>query len=183
MRLSPKCSGVKSDGTQCSRKVTDGSQPPTCHLHRPNAVLTGVAAASDTDDLQVLLRRLTKDHDKAIRLRAIEAILKWEERQSTACAACTARSKEERQTTALIDGLSDEERTSLLAALATLRAVRETIYTRRPELRPAWSQPPPQPVVAPVVEDVAVAPLEPDAELEDASDDVIYEDGPTDGAL
>lgn len=84
-KIVPRCVARCADGSQCGRRVKDGTLS-VCHIHQRQAA--GLPQAGqlfapqhDTDDPLVLLRRLMKDKDPTVRLRAIDQILKLEEKR------------------------------------------------------------------------------------------------------
>ena len=125
MRRSQQCCARTAKGDRCDRYCAEGET--VCAKHRPNAKPTGVIAAQDTDDVRVLLKRLTKDRDATIRLRAIEAILKWEERRQTSCTACAERASSEQRTDELLAHASPEQRQALLEVFKALNDIKADI--------------------------------------------------------
>jgi hypothetical protein len=131
-----RCCANTSTGDRCGKWCAAGDT--VCAIHNPNAVPVGIVAQQDTDDLRELLRRLTRDRDPAIRLRAIEAQLKREERQTQACPKCAAGAEDERARNAYLDAMTVDERTELAVLVGQFRALKGRIYERRPDLRPSW---------------------------------------------
>lgn len=92
----PRCSCACKDGSQCGRRVTDGSQPPICHVHRAQINGTSISPltipfAATTVDREAMYQTLMRDPDSSIRLRALEAFEKREERLTKGCATCAER--------------------------------------------------------------------------------------------
>ncbi len=126
------CMKTARDGRRCGRYCAQGKT--LCSVHDPTRAPYGVIKDQETQDLGELLRRLTKHSDPAIRLRAIEAILKREEQGG--CVVCKARADRDRQTNAFVCALTDDERARLAACLDALDACKATIYARDESLRP-----------------------------------------------
>jgi hypothetical protein len=135
----PRCSCVTKDGTQCGRRVADGSQPPVCSAHaRHTSPLTQRVERTPEE----ILRKLMSDRDPSIRLRAVTEWIDYQRKQTIGCPRCEQRNEAERLTTAFIAAWTDDEREAVAELLRQVRAVKETIYTREPQLRPAWDLPP-----------------------------------------
>jgi len=117
-----RCAANCRDGSRCGKYCAPGDV--VCAKHKPSAPLTGIIAAQDTDDLGELLRRLTKDRDSAIRLRAIEALLKYQERR-TGCASCKANAQRETSSERFIAYATDaqcDQLRALIAGITTIKA-------------------------------------------------------------
>jgi len=125
LKPAQRCRANVASGGRCSRYCAAGST--LCSKHSPDAKPTGVIAAQDTDDVVVLLRRMTKDREPSIRLRAIEAILKWEERNVQACATCAANAKLTNDSRRFIEYASDAQRERLGVVLAEFYALRADV--------------------------------------------------------
>jgi hypothetical protein len=140
-RQLPRCSAINNDGTRCSRRVSEGG--PLCHIHErgpAGAALRNKQAASEREadalaaidaappDLQVLLRRLAYSPDESIRLRAIEALLKWEERRTQGCSACAARAARPfANMDAVVAKATEDQRQQLRTHLAAIKAIKHNI--------------------------------------------------------
>jgi hypothetical protein len=110
----------------------------------------------------VLLKRLMKDRNPTVRLRAIEAITKREERRASACPTCASASADAEVRAQFVDALTLEELDSLSKSLAEVRALRTSVYTRRPDLRPDHFRMP-EPVVAVAATSLVAETAPPDA--------------------
>jgi hypothetical protein len=114
-----------------------------CHIHLRGPVGAALAAkqarldaereslqaidALTTDQLPILLKRLTHDPDPAIRLRAIEALLRHEERQ-TGCPTCAARAARPfANMDAVVAKATEDQRQQLRAHLAAIKAIKHDI--------------------------------------------------------
>jgi hypothetical protein len=82
----PRCVSTCRDGSQCGRRVTDGSTPPVCHIHakRSTSPLTQPVERTPLEIIQTLM----SDRDPAIRLRAANTYL---ERLAQVCSQCATR--------------------------------------------------------------------------------------------
>ena len=69
----PRCVSTCRDGSQCGRRVTDGSTPPVCHIHakRSTSPLTQPVERTPLE----IIQKLMSDRDPAIRLRAANTYL------------------------------------------------------------------------------------------------------------
>ncbi len=111
-----------ADGSQCGRRVSDSSAPPICHIHR--GLNGGVAQSTvEPDDLLGQARRLLRDRDATVRLRAIDLCLKLEERRENRCPSCARRSQEDAERSALLDKVTDHERERLRTLLTDVRGI------------------------------------------------------------
>ncbi len=136
-RAYQRCTAICADGQRCGRWCKAGQL--TCSAHDPNRKAVGVIAAQAEEEADpgVLYKRLMKDKDAQIRLRALNAFLDWEAKQKRGCKVCTARAAEDQLRDDLVDAMTDQERADVYAALGELRRVKERIYQRSPRLRPA----------------------------------------------
>jgi hypothetical protein len=94
----PRCIGTCRDGSRCGRRVKDAANPqaPLCHLHDGRGpvspVIPNFEEGEGTTPL-ALLRRLTRDRDSRVKIRALDLLLKNEERARAkdACPRCASR--------------------------------------------------------------------------------------------
>ncbi len=132
-RTFPRCTCVTRDGSQCGRRVTDGSNPPVCHIHRAAAAGGSVSPlttrAMGTDDIPRILLKMFSDPDATVRLRAIDAWQKFEERQA-------ARGKRESPWHDLIAAMTEDERDHVRGCLETIATIKDTVFERNPRLMP-----------------------------------------------
>jgi hypothetical protein len=136
-----RCPATNDDGTRCARMLAAGDV--LCHIHLRGPVGAALAAkqarldaereslqaidALTTDQLPILLKRLTHDPDPAIRLRAIEALLRHEERQ-TGCPTCAARAARPfANMDAVVAKATEDQRQQLRAHLAAIKAIKQDI--------------------------------------------------------
>jgi hypothetical protein len=133
-RIPQACIALAADGSRCGRYPKPGER--LCSKHQPNAQPVGVIAQQDTDDLAVLLQRLTKDRDPQIRLRAIDLLLKHEERRSAKCPECERRAERDRLNVEFTRVLTDDERQQLVTVLAAYRDLQVVVYRRRSDVMP-----------------------------------------------
>jgi hypothetical protein len=134
------CAGHDRRGRPCGLRAPQGEQ--FCHKHKPGAQPTPLIAAQQTDDPVVLLKRLMKDRDASIRLRALEAFMKWEDRRSVGCPKCEAVALAAREQEKFINGVTDDERERITDLLALLDDEIHAVYDRDPDLTPDGYSPP-----------------------------------------
>jgi hypothetical protein len=116
---SVRCSCVCSDGSPCGRRVTDGSNPPICHIHKGHA---GFQRKSQTPEQ--VLDDLMRSKDEAIRLRAADAFLKRQERQ-TACPRCQAERERDQDREAAVARLTADQRHQIHELIQRVRDILE----------------------------------------------------------
>lgn len=75
--LKVQCTAETKSGQRCRKYCKSGE-----YLCAEHAATLPPAAELRKDELAALLQRLTRDRDPGIRLRAIEAVLKWQEREA-----------------------------------------------------------------------------------------------------
>jgi hypothetical protein len=115
--------------------VADGSQPPLCHIHA--AIARGQASSpltepiDDIDEVKIL-KRLARDSNPQVRLRAVDLLLevkrKNKEKAEDGPAGPTPRQ--------FLDALTPEERTAVQSLVTQLREIQKVVYARAPKLRP-----------------------------------------------
>lgn len=119
-KRSQQCTALIKDGSRCSRFCAPGML--VCARHEPNAKLIGVAAQHDTDDTRALLKRLTRDRDPAIRLRAVTELLKVEEREASgSCPTCSANAERGRDADYILARALDTQKAELLSLLRQVK--------------------------------------------------------------
>jgi hypothetical protein len=119
------------DGSQCSRRVSDGSTPPVCHIHRAQQQGTSVSPLTQPVDLDE-----TRSSDERIRLRAAELIIELN--------AKNKKPQEMADYTRFIKALSAGELVKLRDLVTQIRFLKEAVYDRLPHLRPAHAVPLPE---------------------------------------
>jgi hypothetical protein len=134
------CIAKAADGSRCGKWALPGST--VCSAHDPTRKPSGIIAQQETDDPHVIYKRLMKDKDAQIRLRATNAYMDFLAKQQRRCATCAARADEEKARTALVEALTDEEAEVLHAALSEVNRIKALVYERVPHLRPAGTQHP-----------------------------------------
>jgi hypothetical protein len=137
-RLLPRCSGVTSDGTQCGRRVADGSNPPLCHIHA--AIARGqshspLMDSGDEIDEVKILKRLARSKDDRVKLRAVDLLLEVKRRRLEAPAPAGPNYYP------FVKALTTEERALVSELTMRFRALKEAVYERCPELAPASWRP------------------------------------------
>ena len=147
----PRCVCPTRDGSPCGRRVGDGSIPPVCHIHRLQAEGKGNSPIipSVSDEPEAILKRLMKDPDPAIRLRAVTSFLDRVDKKIFQCEVCLRNEHASQSRLAFIEALTPGEFVEYGEILdrfkADARAFRERIYARLPELRPDNEPAPPTP--------------------------------------
>jgi hypothetical protein len=123
-----RCACVAADGQQCGRTVTDGSQPPICHIHRnkANGTLAGIAQPKTRTPKEIIEKLLT-DSDPSVRLRAVEMWQKHFEHKEQS---------DNGQYHELLRLMIEDERDHLKACLDTIADLKEQVYDRNPDLEP-----------------------------------------------
>ncbi len=130
----PRCSMLCKDGTQCGRRVSDGSNPPVCHVHQQVAAGQPVGALTEPAEIDEMriLKRLANDKNPQVRLRAVDQLLSWQSKQLT-CPACAARSEHDEELAERLAAASDEDKER---ASALLREGLVLLSLREPEMPP-----------------------------------------------
>ncbi|HXT69385.1 MAG TPA: hypothetical protein VN700_06510 [Vicinamibacterales bacterium] len=70
----PRCTFVNRDNTRCARRVGDASQPPVCHIHKNLANGGTLTTPVELDEVEIL-RKLARDSNPQVRLRAVDLLL------------------------------------------------------------------------------------------------------------
>ena len=88
----PRCVCITKDGTQRGRRVSDGSNPPVCHVHRAQQAGTSVSPLTEplAFSPEETLRRIAADSKHAHQVQALRMLL---DRQG--CSTCAARAATE----------------------------------------------------------------------------------------
>lgn len=135
----PRCSAATKDGTQCGRRVKDDSIPPLCHIHLAQQQGRSVSPLTEPAEIdeEAILKKLMRDPDPAIRLRAVGAWLDYKAKKRDAA----QRPDDWRP---FFKALTDDERARMLELLQAVEDFKETIYARDPTLRPDGEPPPPR---------------------------------------
>jgi hypothetical protein len=134
-----RCMANAKDGTRCGRWVTDGSNPALCHKHRSNAPTVGVIPPDDEIDEVKILKKLARDANPQVRLRAVDLLLSLKSKEPSL--------SQTRQLGVDIARLTTSERSRLEQLLLEIRAVREEIWERDPIQRPSWAVMPSVPAI------------------------------------
>jgi hypothetical protein len=143
-----QCVALLQNGTRCGKFAKDGEQ--LCAVHRPGYVPKGAAVPKPKVlTHQQRLEMFARSSDERIAMQAISLL---EKRRGT-------NDPEPRETcAALVAALTDDEREELSAIIAELKAFKERIYLRRPDLRPAGYLVRAEDAPLPVVEDLQQPP-------------------------
>src|SRR4029079_2131715 len=117
---SVRCSCVCADGSPCGRRVTNGSQPPVCHLHRAvasgNSHNGGSVNPRKSKTPEQVLEDLLHSKDEAVRLRAADAFLKRQEREA-GCPTCQGRIADDTARERAIHRMTHEQRVRIRALI------------------------------------------------------------------
>lgn len=125
----PRCVARTRDGSQCGRRVADGSNPPVCHLHNgspPPAIIP-----DDVDEMKIL-RKLTRDSNPQVRLRAVDLLISLKQKQEKGCRQCTDRAAKEAATEDMLHRLTIEQRTRLRELIAEVNAIKAAALMQIP---------------------------------------------------
>ncbi len=120
----PRCSMRCKDGTQCGRRVSDDSNPPTCHVHAALAAgqpVSPLTEPAEIDEIRIL-KRLANDKNPQVRLRAVDQLLSWQSKQLT-CPACAARRERDTRHVAILAAASDEDKSRALVLMREARVI------------------------------------------------------------
>jgi hypothetical protein len=147
---------------QCGRRVADGSIPPICHVHQQKGNVGSLTQPVDANP-EDIYQRLMRDSDPAIRLRAVDAWLAYQDKKKSGCDTCRARAEAEKRSDQFVAALSEAERYEMGDVMAPYHQFKERMYLRHPDLRPdiASSDPTPRPRVVTRSETLEVTPLPP----------------------
>ncbi len=118
-----RCVGTDRGGVQCGRRVAGNVRPALCHLHARDATPVGVIANQATDDPAVILQRLMKDRDPAIRLRAVSEWIDYQRKQEKGCPQCAARTAEHGDREDMLTRLTQAQRDSLADLIRQVNTV------------------------------------------------------------
>jgi hypothetical protein len=130
-RISQVCMATARDGRRCGRYTKNGA--PMCSAHDPARKAVGIVSQQATDDLPTLLRRLTKDSDPAIRLRAITSLL---DRQNAGCPVCKAGETRAAKMQTFVAALTEVEKARASQLTSAWKDFCTEVYERDDSLRP-----------------------------------------------
>lgn len=142
-----RCMANAKDGTRCGRWVTDGSNPSLCHKHKPNAPAVGIIPPDEAIDEVKILRKLARDANPQVRLRAVDLLLSLKSKDAPVAGT--------REPGIDLKRLTTSERSRLEQLLIQVRAIREEIWERDPIQRPSWAL---EPIVPAFTDAPTVAP-------------------------
>jgi hypothetical protein len=123
MTLLPRCLGRCRDGSQCSRRVTDGSHPPMCHLHNGTPSASPIIPPPDEVDEMKILRRLAKDPTPQIRLRAVDLLISLRQKEEKGCERCAAELAAARERADAIERMTDAQIAEARALINQAKAI------------------------------------------------------------
>jgi hypothetical protein len=150
----PRCTWTNRDGTQCSRRVRDASSPAQCHIHLGK--LNSPVIPTEVDEIGIL-KRLARDPNPQIKLRAVDLLLSL--KTPKGCPTCAAAATTELRVKNLMDYATPEQRVALAETCQRLVTLKTTIlgYVA------AGGQPfaKPQPIEEPESDDATEATADP----------------------
>lgn len=132
MKVNPRCSCTTADGSQCGRRVRDGSQPPVCSVHKAVAQGQHVGGAPPFQgkplDPIAKLKKIARNDKHPRQMEALRMLLdlgaKADDRPDYGAA--------------FVKALSEDEKKEGLALLEAWETFRAAMYAKYPELpRPA----------------------------------------------
>ena len=131
-----RCIAKCRDGSPCGRMAPADTQ--ICSVH--SETLKSPIIPSEVDEL-VILKKLARSSNEQIKLRAVDLLLSLRAK-TTPLPATPSQA-------GFLADCTPEERAELIALIDRFKAIREQVYTRRPELRPEGSAPPVTVIPAP----------------------------------
>lgn len=147
-----RCIATTRDGSRCGRMAPADTQICSAHSRQPS----GCIPPSDQIDEIAILKKLARDSNPQVRLRAVDLLLSLKDK---------GQDEARRHDYApFLKALTQDERTELINLVDALHDFKERIYAREPELRLDWETPPPrQTQIDATLEEptVPVAPVEP----------------------
>jgi len=124
----PRCVALDRKGAQCARRVSDGSNPPICHVHRPGAS-SALTAPVERTPLEVI-QKLMADRDPAIRLRAANAYLDQLAKDAKGCPKCERRISDDEVREDMLSRATAQDRHDLSRLIAQVNELTARIATQ-----------------------------------------------------
>lgn len=123
----PICVCVTRDGSRCGRRVSDGSNPPVCHVHRAQQEGKRVGALTEPSpfDPETTLRRIAADRKHPNQVQAIRLLLDREK-----CRACAARAEGEVDFQKFWRNVTDDEKARLKVISAEIKQIKADVRKR-----------------------------------------------------
>lgn len=123
MKFTPSCSCSTRNGSQCGRKVTDGSQPPICHVHRLQQQGKGSSPLIPTEVDEIsILKRLARDTSPQIRLRAVDILLSM--KSGAGCERCASEVSRAAELDQVLLRATQSQRLRLRDLVAEVKAIK-----------------------------------------------------------
>ena len=121
--MSPNCSCVTRNGSPCGRKVTDGSQPPVCHVHRLAAQGKSVSPLTQAApfDPVAKMKKIAMNDRHPQQLQALKEL------RESGCVACAARQRASADLDLVIARATEEQRTEMRGLLKRLAAIKDVV--------------------------------------------------------
>lgn len=129
----PICTCLTKDGSRCGRRVSDGSNPPICHVHRAQQAGKPVGALTEPApfDAERKLLKIAANDRHPQQLQALKLL-----RERTECARCAANADADKERSAFFASLNHDDKARLAEVIAALdvikRDVRARIATQQP---------------------------------------------------
>lgn len=140
-RLKISCSCVCSDGSPCGRRVTDGGQPPICHIHRNkangnpfNGAAPGAPPGGAAPDPMAVLQKDMRASEPSVRVRAATEFLAEERRRRAERQDIDA---DDKAWSVFKAATSPEEIREMNSLMDRMKLLKYRVYQRCPEARPA----------------------------------------------
>jgi hypothetical protein len=149
MKLTPTCSCSTRDGSRCGRKVTDGSQPPVCHIHKAQAAGSSVSPLTSPapfDALEKITKLAAKEGPS--QLGALKLLMELDSERS--CPRCAARDADASNLN--LELCTPEEHDELKSLAQRMIALKQTLRIRTLTHVPTPPEPEPDVIDEPVVE-------------------------------
>lgn len=121
----PRCAAMTRDGSQCGRRVADGSNPPICHVHAGPAQGGAAASAAVPFDGEKLLRKLAHSSNEGVALRATDLLMQL--KGASGCATCAARADESARADFIIARATQKQKEELRHHLVRAKELKAII--------------------------------------------------------
>ena len=131
MSTPPRCVGTCKDGSQCGRRVIDGSHPPLCHLHRAKPNLSPIIPPPDAEVDEIkLLKQLTRSTDPRVKLRAVDLLITLRRKDEKGCERCAEAAEKDRVRADIVSRMTDAQIAEVCALKKQFFAIFEAAKTQ-----------------------------------------------------